>query len=214
MESTSTPKVLRQIGYLRFLQICAETKPYKTFFDKYDGEIVAQTRFKDELTELYHETAALRFMIGHRDKDGAKILLPATRDFLLEQKDGSYVRPILAAKMLDWLDRVPEAIETLNSLVQKDTEDLALARVMAEIIARRCDSDIAAITWAELVVKIAPWKAESFDLLSYVYSQCGREDLAKKAKARGNEVFDMEMALFEKLRGHLKQFTVPTGVRV
>ena len=77
---------------------------------------------------------------------------------------------------------------------------------MSEILARNGNVETA-ILWAEYVVKLAPWKAESFDLSSYVHNQAGQKDIAQKYKTRGDEVFKQEKVLFEKLRQHLAAFT-------
>jgi serine/threonine protein kinase len=206
LEADGVAQVLREIGFRRFLEILARTKPYKAFFEKFDKSIVNSVRFGEELWNLYHETVALRFMIGRNDKHGAKVLVPETRDYLLRRNAEGYEQPILAARMLDWMDRNPEAIAVLNPILEKTPTDLEAVKAMTEILARGGHRE-ASLAWAEQATKIAPWKAESFDLLSYVQGMSGRKDSVERTRAEGNRVFDEEMALFGKLRNHLDQLT-------
>ena len=49
-------------------------------------------------------------------------------------------------------------------------------------------------------METAPWKSESYDVLSYVADKAGDVNLANDAKKRADQTFEKEKKLFEKLR--------------
>jgi hypothetical protein len=64
-----------------------------------------------------------------------------------------------------------------------------------------------ALHFAKILAKSAPWRAESYDWLSYVAQQIKRDDIASQAKQKGNEVFEKESVLFESLRLYLDEIS-------
>ena len=60
-----------------------------------------------------------------------------------------------------------------------------------------------ALQYVQLLPTLAPWRAESFDWLSYVAERVNRHDIAQQAKLRGDEVFGEEGRMFEELRAYL-----------
>jgi len=199
-------QTIRGIAYFQVLDIFVETKLYEAFFEKFEPKIVDTLSNRDMLVTLYYKTIALTKMIGRDSKDGKRIIIPQTRDYFLQKAEDRYVYPVMAARVLDWIEHPQEAASTLYSLLQTEPNNLEAARAMSEILARNGNVETA-ILWAEYVVKLAPWKAESFDLSSYVHNQAGQKDIAQKYKTRGDEVFKQEKVLFEKLRQHLAAFT-------
>jgi hypothetical protein len=58
---------------------------------------------------------------------------------------------------------------------------------------------------------LAPWRAESYDWLSYVAQQINRRDIARQAKQKGDEVFEKENILFKQLRTYFDEITAQQG---
>ena len=198
-------QAIREIAYFQILDIFVETKLYEAFFEKFDPLIVDTLSNRDMLVTLYHKTIALTKMMGRHLQDGRKVLVLETRDYFLQKDGDKYLHPVMAARVLDWIEKPQEATATLYALLQTDPNNLEAARAMSEILSRNGNADTA-ISWAEYVINLTPWKAESFDLISYVHTRAGNKDIAQKYKTDGDEVFKQEMILFEKLRTHLATF--------
>ncbi len=60
-----------------------------------------------------------------------------------------------------------------------------------------------AVEIAQLLQKRAPWRAESYDVLSYVAGKSGRQEVADSAKQKGDEIFAKEDVLYTGLRAYL-----------
>ena len=62
-----------------------------------------------------------------------------------------------------------------------------------------------ALEFAQLLVTIAPWKAESYDWLAFIAEKTGHASLLAFAKAKGDQVFADETRLYDDLRSTLDQ---------
>jgi hypothetical protein len=53
------------------------------------------------------------------------------------------------------------------------------------------------------LVKLAPWRAESYDCLAYVAERAGDASLENQAKIKGSKVFTEEIRLYEEAKTYL-----------
>ena len=66
----------------------------------------------------------------------------------------------------------------------------------------RAGTPLQALKYARLLGEVAPWRAESYDWLSYVAKAAGHFEAAHEAKILGEKVFANEQELFRRLNGH------------
>ena len=95
-----------------------------------------------------------------------------------------------------------KAVDVLEKHLSKRPADWEGIRVMA-LIRLRMGNLEGALQYVQLLPTVAPWRAESFDWLSYVAERVNRPDVVQQAKLRGDEVFGEEGRMFEELRAYL-----------
>ena len=138
-------------------------------------------------------------MIGKDDQSGRPVLIREIVDYFLEKEGEKYPYPVMTARVLEWMGHINEAEDLFREVI-KTSEDSWNSRKELVLLLQRDGRLKEASSEANLLVKSAPWRAESFDVLSYVAEKVGDTKLANQAKKKGNQTFDKEKKLFEKLR--------------
>ena len=157
----------------------------------------------ERLLALKMRILARHFMIGKDNPNGQRIVIPEVRDYFLEETSAQSLRdPVLAAEISEWLDDPIKAVDVLEKHLSKRPDDWEGIRVMA-LIRLRMGNLEGALQYVQLLPTVAPWRAESFDWLSYVAERGNRPDIVQQAKLRGDEVFGEEGRMFEELRAYL-----------
>jgi len=100
------------------------------------------------------------------------------------------------------MDRRDDSIRALEQLLAEDPHSWEAANCMAQFLSRWKRHD-EAIPWADHLILIAPWKAESYDIASFAYRQAGDAAKANALKIEGDKVFAEEKRLREAFRESL-----------
>lgn len=193
------PAIYKQGAYIEMTEQLAEGKSFATALDllKRSGDKLAKP-----LLALKMRILARHFMIGKENANGQRIVIPEVRDYFLALTPSHHFRdPVIAAEVQDWMGDAKCAIATLEHHLSNKPSDWDAIKLLAMIFLRQGDNR--ALEVAQLLVTKAPWRAESFDLLSYVATKTGRKEIAASAKKRGDEVFEKEDQLFTELRTYL-----------
>ena len=156
-----------------------------------------------KLKEIELRTIARYQMMRGRSEVGHRVVIPEIADYFLKKgPSGRFVDPILAAQLKDWLGDTKDALNILTNYLADSPNDFNGIRVMAWIHAAS-GNFVEAVKSAESLVKIAPWRAESYDCLAYVARAAGNADLENQAKIKGDKVFAEEMRLYDEAIAHL-----------
>jgi serine/threonine protein kinase len=154
---------------------------------------------KQRLLETKMRIYANRYMIGKNTKNDERVVIKEVVDFFLNQSDGDYIDVLMAARLYEWLGNVSEAEVLLQRILVSRTDTWEPRSELVMFLERNnriCD----AITLAKQFIDEFPWRAESYDLLSYVSGKAGHSQLAMELKQKGDEVFSQEMKLFNRLK--------------
>jgi tetratricopeptide (TPR) repeat protein len=157
-----------------------------------------------KLEEIELRTIARYKMMREKSKIGERVVIPEIADyFLKKQSSGLFPDPILAAQLKDWLGDNKEALDVLATYLAAVPDDFNGIRLMATL---HCSSGnfVDAVQSAQSLVKLAPWRAESYDCLAFVAGKAGDLNLEKQAKANGDRVFAEETRLCEEAKTYLK----------
>ena len=156
-------------------------------------------KIQEKLSFIKFKICADRYMIGRDDQSGKRIFVQEIVDYFLEKPEGEYPYPVMTARVLEWIGRVEEAEAILRS-VNTDSENSRNARKELAFLLQRDGRFKEAIAEANSLAKAAPWRAESYDTLSFIACKAGDAKLASEAKRKADHVIDEEMQLFEKLQ--------------
>ena len=137
-------------------------------------------------------------MIGKDDQSGKRLLIPEVVDFFLEKEGEKYPYPVMTARVLEWIGHINEAEDLLREVI-KTSKDSWNSRKELVLLLQRDDRLKEALSAANLLVELAPWKTESFDVLGYVADKVNDTRLANDTKKKRNQIFDKKKKLFEKL---------------
>lgn len=158
-----------------------------------------------KLKEIELRTIARYQMMRGKGKAGERVFIPEIRDYFLNKKSsGSFPDPILAAQLKDWLGEKEEALEILAGYLADVPDDFNGIRLMAALHANSRNFT-EGMKYGQLLVKIAPWRAESYDCLAFVAGQAGDANLEKQAKIKGDKVFSEEARLYEEAKAYLNR---------
>lgn len=197
MGDDDCPVIYRQLAFAEMAEKLAEGKQYKTAL-----ELLQRTSesLSVRLEALKMRILARRYMIGLKNSAGQKILMPEVRDYFLKQSEAKPPSdPVISAEILEWMDDVDGAISVLEHHLSTHPNNWEGNKAIA-LIYQRLGKNERALQFARLLTTFAPWRAESYDCLSYVAQRTNDPELALKAKQRGDEVFHKETILFEDLR--------------
>lgn len=156
-----------------------------------------------KLKEIELRTIARYKMMKENSKVGQRVVIPEIADhFLKKTPSGSFLDPILAAQLKDWLGDTQDALNILATHLADVPDDLNGIRVMAGLHSRSGNS-VEAVKSAQSLVQLAPWWAEGYDCLAYVAKMAGDASLENQAKIKGDKVFAEEMRLNEEAKIYL-----------
>ena len=122
--------------------------------------------------------------------------------FLHRSNSGVFVDAILAAQLQDWSGDTKSALAILSDFLRDVPDDFNGIRAMATIQLHN-ENFSEAMMYAKLLVKLAPWRAESYDCLALVARKAGDTNCAKQAKAEGDRVFALETQLYDEAKAYL-----------
>lgn len=199
IDSDDCPVSYRQLAFAEMVATLAEGKSFNAALDL----LRKVSSLSDRLLAIKMRTLARHFMIGKDDANGQRIVIREVRDYFLPANSGeSYPDPVMAAEILEWLGKPDTALSVLSRHLSVVPNDWAGVKAMALFHLRMGMPDDA-MKYAQMLSVVAPWRAESYDWLSYVAQQLKRPDIAQQAKRRADEVFQQEDMLFEELRASL-----------
>ena len=195
------PLEYRQIAFSMMVEALGEGEHYKTAIEMIDDHInnISYPAAHKNVVFTKWQIYADKFMIGKYNQEGQRVLLKEVIDYFLATEEEEYPYPVMAARILEWLGYIDEAEKLLQETID-NSKDLWNARKELAFVLQRAGRLAEAIEVAYRLVEIAPWRAESYDTLSYVAGKAGNEKLSVEAKKKGDLVFDKEVKLFDKLR--------------
>lgn len=156
-----------------------------------------------KLKEIELRTIARYKMMRDQKNSGQRIVLPEIADYFLKKNpSGLFLDPILAAQLKGWLGETEEALSILSTYLTEMPFDFNALRAIA-ILHSTNENSVEAIKYAQLLVEVAPWRAESYDCLAYIAAMTGNATLENQANIRGNKVFAEEMQLYEEAKALL-----------
>ena len=206
MDDKSIHTTYRQVAFLEMIEEIGESPYFKSALEMIDKTVSADTFstnfdtvLQKRLFFIKHKIYAERYMIGKDGQSGKRILIPEIVDYFLEKEGEKYPYLVMTGRVLEWIGQVPEAEELLRGAI-KDPEDSWTARKELVLLLQRDGRLKEALSEANLLVESAPWRVESFDVLSYIAEKVGDTRLANDTKKKGNQTFEKEKELFEKLR--------------
>lgn len=206
MDDTQIHRTYRQVAFLECVEEIVESRHFETALEMIDKFASADsfatavdTSLQERLFFIKWRIYADEYMIGRDNPSGKRIIIRQVADYFLQKKEEEYPHPVMTARVLEWIGRADEAEELLRG-VTSDSDDLWDARKELALLLVRQDRFSEAVSEANSLVEAAPWKAESYDVLSYVADKTGDVNLANDAKKRADETFEKEKELFERLR--------------
>jgi len=200
IDADECPIIYRQLAFAEMVEYIADGKGFRNALDMIER---SGSRLSERLMSVKMRIVARHYMIGKDNASGQRIVIPDVRDYFLGNRPaGSSLDPVLTAEILEWLGEPEKAITLLERHLLRTPSDWDGMKVMALIHLRRGES-ASALQFAQRLLTIAPWRAESYDSLGYVAKKVERLDIAQQAKLQGDDVFGKESALFEQLRSHL-----------
>jgi tetratricopeptide (TPR) repeat protein len=158
-----------------------------------------------KLKEIELRTIARYKMMRGKTKVAEGVVIPEIDDYFLRKKSSVFFPdPILAAQLKDWLGYTKEALDILTNYLADMPDDFNAIRLMATV---HCNNGnfVDALKSAHLLVKVAPWRTESYDCLAYVAERARDVSLQKQAKDKADIVFSEEIRLYEEMRAYLNQ---------
>jgi len=200
IDSNDCPIVYRQLAFAEMVEKLSEGKHYQSALDLIQRSNQASS---ERLMAVKMRILARHCMIGKDSQDGKRVIIPEVREYFLTTSEvGLYRDPVMAAEILEWMEDSTSAMKTLDHYLSENPNDWDGIKLLAMIYLRQ-GSYYRAVDVAQLLPKRAPWRAESYDVLSYVSAKVGRQEVADSAKKKGDEIFAKEDALYTGLRTHL-----------
>lgn len=200
--SESCPLPFRRLAFIALMEEVSETD---------DADSVLALIQKSEITnDPKLKTIELRVlarskMIGRQTNDGKRVIVKEIVDHFLPHSSSIITPdPILAAELQEWLGDQQGAIASLTDHLAHSPNDWKALRLMS-LLQMRHANFVKAVAFASLLVKCAPWRAESYDCLVFVAERANDTRLVNACKSKGDEVFAEENRLFAELRASLDQ---------
>jgi len=200
MENDDCPQTYRQAAFIEMVEKLSEGKAYEAALDLIER---SQQTNSPRIEAARLRTLARRRMLGKETHDGKRVVIRDVCDyFLSETEPGCYPDPVLAAEIKDWLGDQKAAVAILEAHLSEAPNDWDGIKLMALIYLRQGYFN-RAVDIALLLVKRAPWRAESYDWVAHIAEKAGRNELVAHTKKKGDEVFAQEDYLYTALRTHL-----------
>ena len=191
----------RQLAFLELVEAIGESQHFKTALELIDKFVSANSLVIDQERLLFTKwkICADRYMIGQNDQSGKRIVIQEVIDYFLAKKEEEYPYPVMTARVLEWLGHVAEAEDLLCSAISNSEDSWNARKELASLLQRESRFK-EAVSEANSLVEEAPWRAESYDVLSFVADKASDARLASEAKKKATQTFDKEMELFDKLK--------------
>jgi len=158
-----------------------------------------------KLKEIELRTIARYKMMRSECLIEERIIIPEIEDYFLKEKPSGLFRdPILAAQLKNWLGASKEALEILTDYLAVEPNDFHGIKVMATLHSSS-GNFVEAMRCAQLLVQLAPWRAESYDCLALVAGKAGDANLEQRSKIKGDKIFADEMRLYDEAIAHLNR---------
>jgi serine/threonine protein kinase len=200
MDNADCPPTYRNEAFIQMVEMMSEGKSFEAALNLIEK---SQQPNESRLNSIKLKTLARRRMVGKEFQDGRRVVIREVCDhFLAESETGCYSYPVLAAEIKDWLGDDKAAMAILDAHLSKDPNDWDGIKLMAMIYLRQGYFN-RAVDIAQLLVKRAPWRAESYDWLAHIAEKAGRNELVASVKIKGDEIFTQEDRLYTELRTHL-----------
>ena len=197
-DSDDCPPIFRQLAFAEMVEKLSEGKSYQSALDLIERSKQGDT---ERLMAVKMRTLARHRMIGKETQDGKRVGIPEVREYFLATSEAELYRDqVMAAEILEWMGDSTSAMKILDHYLSENPNDWDGIKLMAMIYLRQ-GTCYRAVDVA-LLPKRAPWRAEAYDVLSYVAAKAGRQEIADSAK-KGDEIFAKEDALYTGLRTHL-----------
>ena len=165
-----------------------------------------------KLKEIELRTIARYKMMKDNSKVGQRVVIPIIANHFLKKKpSGSFLDPILAAQLKDWLGDTKDALDILATYLADVPDDFNGIRLMAKLHSNR-GNHVEAVKSAQSLVKLAPCRAEGYDCLADVAKRAGNAILENQAKIKGDKVFAEEMRLYEEAKRYLNGIEAKFGI--
>lgn len=146
--------------------------------------------------------ARYKLMKGRLEAGEQDIVSKIKSLFLHKSSSEVFVDAILAAQLKDWFGDTKSALAILSDFLQDVPDDFNGIRAMATIQLHN-ENFPEAMKYAKSLVKLAPWRAESYDCLAFVAEKAGDTNCAKQAKIEGDRIFASETQLYEEAKAYL-----------
>lgn len=200
LDADECPQAFQRLALADLVEHLSEGKAFESALALIQkSQLGDEPRFKE--TRL--RTIARRKMIGMETRDGTRVVVPQVVEYFLQESSTSgFPDPVLAAELQDWLGQQDAAIKTLEAHLSTVPSNWDGTKLIAMIRLRQGQQK-KAVELAQALVKIAPWRAESYDWLAYVAERGGRSELVEFAKTQGDRVFAEETRLYDNLRASL-----------
>jgi serine/threonine protein kinase len=146
--------------------------------------------------------ARYKLMKGRLEAGEQNIVSNIKNLFLHKSSTGIFVDAILAAQLQDWSGDKKSAFEIISDFLHDEPDDFNGIRTMATIQLHNGNFP-EAMMYAKSLVKLAPWRAESYDCLAVIAGKAGDTACAKQAKIDGDKVFASETQLYDEAKAYL-----------
>jgi len=194
---------IKHFAFSRLVELYEKRKDIVTALNliREHGHRCSTPGYSEKLKYLENRILADHFMIGRTSSDGARLLVREPIDFFLHDsvREGRFMYQIEAARILEWMGRRDEAIRAVEQVLAGDQYSWDAASCMAQFLSRWGRHD-EALLWADHLIAVGPWKAESYDIASFTYRQSGNIVGADSLKKEGDLVFAEETRLREAFR--------------
>jgi hypothetical protein len=144
-------------------------------------------------------------MYGKLNAEGERVVIGQVVDYFVTD-DPTYSRDRLtSARVLEWTGKEDLAAVEFEKCMNGARFNWEAIRDLA-LLEQRKGNCTHALELAHVLTRHAPWRAESYDTLSYVADKCGDIKISEGAKEKGDKVFSEETVCFERLRDNLDEY--------
>lgn len=198
------PSKYKQLAFAEVVEGLSGSADYKIALDLIEKfkDVITFEPAQEKVQYIKWKIFADKYMIGKDTQDGERVVIKQVVDFFLLKENNEFIYPFMAARILEWLGDFQEAEIIILSLLEKSTENWEVIREYALMLIR-ANRSVEAFTKAKELIKIAPWRAESYDILSHTAEKNGDTKLSLEMKKKGDEVLKKEIALFDTLRNKI-----------
>lgn len=193
----------KELALVEFIRILYDFK----YFDlaiEHTNQVIDNLKFNTPHNTLLYEKfkfIAEHHMIGKNYADNKKVVVKEVLDFFLQKNEcNRYIYPYMAGRVLEWLGKADEAEMILRYVIEKDGQDVWKATKELVLLLERKGEIAKAVSEAYNYAARFPWRAETYDILSFVLKSAGDDDLSVAMKKKGDQVFELELKYLEDFR--------------